>query len=79
MLDNLDQYSPEEIVEIDRLVDELSTRKTNKRAYDDLIEFCKRMQPDYIVGKHHRMLANMLMDIAEGKRPYLRQYSAQTR
>ena len=68
MLDNLDQYSPEEIVEIDRLVDELSTRKTNKRAYDDLIEFCKRMQPDYIVGKHHRMLANMLMDIAEGKK-----------
>ena len=68
MLDNLDQYTSDEILEIDRLVDELSTRKTNKAAYDDLIEFCKRMQPDYIVGKHHRMLGNMLMDIAEGKK-----------
>ena len=38
MLDNLDQYTPDEIVEIDRLVDELSTRKTNQAAYDDLIE-----------------------------------------
>ena len=68
MLDNLDHYTPNEIVEIDRLVDELSSRKTNQAAYDDLIEFCKRMQPDYIVGKHHRMLGNMLMDIAEGKK-----------
>ena len=49
MLDNLDQYTSDEILEIDRLVDELSTRKTNKAAYDYLIEFCKRMQPDYIV------------------------------
>ena len=66
MLDNLDQYTPDEIVEIDRLVDELSTRKTNQAAYDDLIEFCKRMQPDYIVGKHHKMLGDLLMDIEEG-------------
>jgi len=50
MLGNLDQYTSDEIVEIDRLVDELSTRKNNKAAYNDLIEFCKRMQPDYIVG-----------------------------
>ncbi len=63
MLDNLDHYSTDEVAEIDRMVDELSTRKENSRAYDDLIEFCKRMQPDYIVGKHHRLLANMLMGI----------------
>jgi hypothetical protein len=68
MLDNLDQFTAEEIVEIDRLIDELDTRKANQAAFDDLIEFCKRMQPDYIVGKHHRMLADMLMDIAEGEK-----------
>ena len=66
MLANLDAFSPEEVAEIDRLVDELSNRKRNEKAYDDLIAFCKHMQPDYIVGKHHRMLADMLMDIEKG-------------
>ena len=50
MLDNLDKYTPEEIVEIDRIVDELAQRRLNVAAYNDLIEFCKRMQPDFIVG-----------------------------
>lgn len=68
MLTNLDQYSPEEVVEIDRLVDELSSRKENEKAYNDLIAFCKRMQPDYKVGKHHRRLANMLMAIERGEK-----------
>ena len=66
MLDNIDSFSTEEVVEINRIVDELANRRQNKLAYDDLIEFCKRMQPDYIVGKHHRILANMLMDIEKG-------------
>jgi predicted phage terminase large subunit-like protein len=66
MLDNLDAFSDEEVVEINRIVDELEVRKTNEAAYDDLIEFCKRMQPDYIVGKHHRILADMLMSIESG-------------
>ena len=68
MLNNLDHYTVDEVAEIDRMVDELSTRKENSRAYDDLVEFCKRMQPDYIVGKHHRLLANMLMGIERGEK-----------
>jgi predicted phage terminase large subunit-like protein len=68
MLNNLDQYSPEEVTEIDKLVNELSSRRYNKKVYADLIAFCKHMQPDYIVGKHHRMLANLLMDIEQGKK-----------
>lgn len=66
LLANLDSMSPEEIEEIDRMVDELAKRKDNKAAYDDLIAFCKKMQPDYIVGAHHRILANMLMAIERG-------------
>ena len=66
MLDNLDQFSPEEVAEIDKMVDELASRQRNDNAKDDLIEFCKRMQPDYKVGKHHRILADMLMDIEVG-------------
>lgn len=66
LLDNLDAFSEEEILEIDRMVDELNNRKMNKAAYMDLIEFCKRMQPDYLVGKHHKILATMLMGIERG-------------
>ena len=66
MLDNLDNYTAEEILEIDKIVDELAERRANQSAYDDLIEFCKRMQSDFIVGKHHRLLADMLMAIEQG-------------
>ena len=68
MLANLDQYTPDEVTEIDRLVDELSNRKYKVKVVDDLIAFCKHMQPDYKVGKHHRMLANLLMDIEQGQK-----------
>jgi predicted phage terminase large subunit-like protein len=66
MLDNLDAFSQEEVIEINRLVDELAVRKQNALAYNDLIEFCKRMMPEFLVGKHHRILANMLMSIEQG-------------
>ena len=66
MLNNLDQYTEEEILEIDKIVDELADRRANQSARDDLIEFCKRMQSDFIVGKHHRLLADMLMAIEQG-------------
>ena len=66
MLENLDSFSSEEVAEIDRIVDELAVREQNELAFNNLIEFCKRMQPDYIVGKHHRILADMLMSIERG-------------
>ena len=66
MLDNLDSFSSEEVAEIDRIVDELGSRQQNELAFNDLIEFCKRMQFDYIVGKHHQILANLLMSIEQG-------------
>jgi len=66
LLDNLDEYSADEVVEIERMVDELGVRRQNKLAYDDLIDFCKAMMPDFIVGKHHRILADMLMEIERG-------------
>ena len=68
MLGNLDKYTSEEITEIDSLVEELSVRKYKQKVYDDLMEFCKHMQADYKVGKHHRMLGDMLMDIEAGNK-----------
>ena len=66
LLNNLDTFSPEEIAEIDKMAGELTSRKQNQAAFDDLIAFCKLMMPDFIVGKHHRMLADMLMAIERG-------------
>ena len=66
VLKNLDNFGLEELAEIEKIADELNARKKNTVAYDDLIEFCKRMQPDYKVGRHHRILADELMAIEAG-------------
>ena len=68
MLANLDNFDADEVQEIDKLVNELNTRKKNEQAYNDLIAFCQHMQKDYKVGRHHRLLANMLMDIEQGNK-----------
>ena len=68
MLDNLDNYSDDEIVEINRIVEELESRKGNEAAYADLIDFAQAMMPEFLVGKHHRILANELMAIEAGER-----------
>jgi len=67
MLDNLDAYSPEEQAEIEKIADVLMARQHAQACQDDLIAFCKHMQPDYKVGKHHRVLADLLMAIAKGE------------
>jgi Uncharacterized protein conserved in bacteria len=68
ILANIDQFSPEELAEIDRVVDELATRQASRAAYDDLLAFCKHMQPDFIVGAHHKVLAKLLMQIEAGEK-----------
>ena len=66
LLDNIDDYTFDEVVEIDKMVNELANRKANQLAFDDLIAFCQAMMPEFIVGKHHRILADMLMAIERG-------------
>jgi predicted phage terminase large subunit-like protein len=68
MLDNLDQFDELDAEETELVIDEMARRKEAKAARLDLIEFCKLMQSDYKVGEHHRRLANLLMEIAEGKK-----------
>ena len=67
LLKNLDNYTSEEQAEILKIVEELDARQLAEAAYKDLIEFCKAMQADYKVGKHHRILADLLMEIEQGK------------
>jgi len=66
LLQRLDEFSADEQAEILQIADILEKRVHAQSCQMDLIEFCKHMQPDYKVGKHHRILANLLMQIAEG-------------
>ena len=67
LLQNLDTYTAEEQAEIYKIVEELEARKRAEAAAKDLIDFCCAMQPDYKVGKHHRILADLLMEIEKGR------------
>jgi len=67
MLDNIDTYPPQEQEEIYDLLDGVLAQQQIVDCYNDLIEFCKLMQPDYKVGRHHRLLADLLMEIEQGR------------
>lgn len=66
LLNNLDQFEITDQEEIEAVIEEIESRKSSAACRDDLIEFCKKMQPDYKVGRHHRKLAELLTAIAEG-------------
>lgn len=63
---HMDILTPTEAAEVEVMVEELYKRRMAQACRDDLITFCKYMQDDYLVGKHHRILADLLMDSAEG-------------
>jgi len=66
LLDNVDNCTPKEQAELLKLIEEFEEKRRLDACRDDLIEFCKVMQPDYKVGKHHRVLADMLMALEQG-------------
>lgn len=68
MLANLDHYTDVEVEEILTLAEQIEEETKVQAIRDDLIEFCKYMQEGYIVGAHHRRLADLLMDIERGKK-----------
>ena len=68
LANNANVFDESEVEELEFVLDELENRRSSKACYDDLIDFCCKMMPDYKVGKHHRILANELMDIANGKK-----------
>ncbi len=68
LYNNLHALSRTEQEEVLKIAEELERRRHAERCRNDLIAFCKHMQPDYKVGKHHRILANLLMEIADGKK-----------
>lgn len=68
LLQSVDLLSHEELLEVERMLEELDRRAALQAAKDDLIAFCKRMDPNYKVGRHHRLLADQLMAIETGEK-----------
>ena len=66
LVDNISSFTPEEQVQIAAMVDELERRKHAKICQDNLLEFCKYMDPTYVVAPHHKKLAELLTQIAYG-------------
>lgn len=60
--------SPAEKVELLRLIEELEKRETRDKAQNDFLSFVKTQWPDFIEGSHHRRIAKLFNDIAEGKK-----------
>ena len=66
LYDNLSSFSLPEQTQILAIVEELERRNHAKACELDLIEFCKHIDPQYLVATHHRKLAELLMEIAYG-------------
>jgi len=63
---NISQFSPEEQAQIVTIIEELERRNNAKLCQTSLIEFCKHMDPTYIVAPHHKKLAELLTQVAFG-------------
>jgi predicted phage terminase large subunit-like protein len=66
LLQSVDTLSEIELLEVEKMLEELDRRATLQAARDDLIAFCQYMDSNYKVGKHHRILADQLMAIEAG-------------
>jgi predicted phage terminase large subunit-like protein len=68
ILDNIDDYSEEQINEILGIVNTIDAVATYDNARNDLLTFVQYMSPDYIVGKHHKILATLLTQLEAGEK-----------
>ena len=64
---NLHLLKAEELTEVLAALEELERRKQAQTCHDDLIEFCKAMDPNFKVGRHTRRLGDLLMRMERGE------------
>lgn len=68
LLDSLPSMSDTEKESVLQIIEEVERRQHADKCRNDLIEFCKHVDPDYVVAPHHAKLAALLMDIAADKK-----------
>lgn len=66
LMANIGKLTPAEQEQLMAVVEELERRKHAKACRDDLLTFCRHMDPTYIVATHHKKLAELLTQIAYG-------------
>ena len=64
---NLHLLKADELTEVLAALEELERRKLAQSRHDDLIEFCKSMDPNFKVGHHTRRLGDLLMKMERGE------------
>lgn len=65
---DLANMSKSQKLEFLKLLDEKLKRRELQVARDDLIAFAKRVYPNYAVGAHHKHMADIFKDVAEGRK-----------
>lgn len=68
LMQNLHKFSPAEQAQLLNVVEELEERKTAEAARGSLLDFAQKMMPDYKIGPHHKELAQLLEDMAYGRK-----------
>lgn len=68
LINNIDSFSADEQKQILAITEELERRVQAQRCRMSLIEFCKFIDPSYIVATHHKKLAELLEALAYGRK-----------
>ena len=64
---NLAHLSDQEIKETLVLKERLEVLKNQKKCQDSFLEYVRYMWPEFICGRHHKIFAQKLEDVANGK------------
>lgn len=65
---NIRSFSEREQVAILEALEEIDMRATNQKARTSLLDFARMMMPEYKIGPHHKALAELLEDMAYGRK-----------
>jgi predicted phage terminase large subunit-like protein len=59
---------PQEKVKLQRLLKAYKSKMVEASGKENFLDFIQHVYPGYIIGEHHRKLANIFEDIANGKK-----------
>lgn len=67
-LDRLDELDDTALLELGRLAEALAALETKAKLQTKFIDFVKKVWPSFIEGYHHKVVAKLFEEIAEGRK-----------
>lgn len=67
-LESIPSLPKQEQLELDQMLSALEEMNKVKQSQNNFLDFIKHVYPNYIIGEHHRKLAQLFEDIANGKK-----------